>query len=48
VAHFLKERGLELSHEKTQITHIEAGFDLGVTTAFHLPTDGGGSYFSML
>jgi RNA-directed DNA polymerase len=27
VAHFLKERGLELSHEKTQITHIESGFD---------------------
>jgi RNA-directed DNA polymerase len=27
VTHFLKERGLELSHEKTQITHIEAGFD---------------------
>jgi RNA-directed DNA polymerase len=27
VAHFLKERGLELSHEKTQITQIEAGFD---------------------
>jgi RNA-directed DNA polymerase len=27
VAHFLKERGLELSHEKTQITHIEDGFD---------------------
>jgi len=27
VAHFLKERGLELSHEKTQITHIEEGFD---------------------
>ena len=27
VAHFLNERGLELSHEKTQITHIEAGFD---------------------
>jgi len=27
VAHFLKERGLELSHEKTQITHIENGFD---------------------
>src|SRR5271157_6302835 len=23
VAHFLKERGLELSHEKTQITHVE-------------------------
>ena len=27
VAHFLKERGLELSHEKTQITHVEQGFD---------------------
>jgi RNA-directed DNA polymerase len=27
VAHFLKERGLELSHEKTQITHTEDGFD---------------------
>ncbi len=27
VAHFLKGRGLELSHEKTQITHIEQGFD---------------------
>jgi RNA-directed DNA polymerase len=27
VAHFLHERGLELSHEKTGITHIEAGFD---------------------
>jgi RNA-directed DNA polymerase len=27
VAHFLKERGLELSHEKTQITHIQDGFD---------------------
>ena len=27
VAHFLKERGLELSHEKTQITHVEEGFD---------------------
>jgi RNA-directed DNA polymerase len=27
VTHFLKERGLELSHEKTQITHVEAGFD---------------------
>ena len=27
VAHFLKERGLELSHEKTQITHIKDGFD---------------------
>jgi RNA-directed DNA polymerase len=27
VAHFLKERGLELSHEKTPITHAEHGFD---------------------
>jgi RNA-directed DNA polymerase len=27
VEHFLKERGLELSHEKTRITHIEDGFD---------------------
>jgi RNA-directed DNA polymerase len=27
VAHFLKERGLELSHEKTSITPIEDGFD---------------------
>jgi RNA-directed DNA polymerase len=27
VAHFLKERGLELSHEKTGITHVEDGFD---------------------
>jgi RNA-directed DNA polymerase len=27
VAHFLKGRGLELSHEKTRITHVEAGFD---------------------
>jgi RNA-directed DNA polymerase len=27
VAHFLKERGLELSHEKTNITHIDDGFD---------------------
>jgi RNA-directed DNA polymerase len=27
VTHFLKERGLELSHEKTQITHVEEGFD---------------------
>ena len=27
VAHFLKERGLELSHEKTRITHVEDGFD---------------------
>jgi RNA-directed DNA polymerase len=32
VAHFLKERGLELSHEKTRITHITDGFDfLGQT-----------------
>src|SRR5262249_23115999 len=28
VEHFLRERGLELSHEKTRITHIEDGFDL--------------------
>ena len=27
VAHFLKERGLELSHEKTSITHMDDGFD---------------------
>jgi RNA-directed DNA polymerase len=27
VAHFLSERGLELSHEKTRSTHIEDGFD---------------------
>lgn len=27
VAHFLKERGLELSHEKISITHIDDGFD---------------------
>jgi RNA-directed DNA polymerase len=27
VAHFLSKRGLELSHEKTRITHIDAGFD---------------------
>jgi RNA-directed DNA polymerase len=27
VAQFLKERGLELSHEKTRITHMEEGFD---------------------
>jgi len=27
VAHFLQGRGLELSHEKTRITHIEEGFD---------------------
>ena len=27
VAQFLAERGLELSHEKTRITHIEDGFD---------------------
>ena len=32
VEHFLAERGLELSHEKTRITHIRAGFDfLGQT-----------------
>jgi len=27
VTDFLKERGLELSHEKTRITHVEEGFD---------------------
>jgi len=27
VAHFLEGRGLELSHEKTRITHVEEGFD---------------------
>jgi RNA-directed DNA polymerase len=27
VAQFLAERGLELSHEKTRVTHIEDGFD---------------------
>jgi RNA-directed DNA polymerase len=32
VAQFLKERGLELSHEKTRITRVEDGFDfLGQT-----------------
>ncbi len=28
VADFLKDRGLELSHEKTRIAHVEEGFDL--------------------
>ena len=33
VAHFLSERGLELSHEKTSITPLRRGFDfLGQTT----------------
>jgi RNA-directed DNA polymerase len=27
VTHFLNERGLEPSHEKTRITHVEQGFD---------------------
>jgi RNA-directed DNA polymerase len=32
VVHFLQERSLELSHEKTRITHIDDGFDfLGQT-----------------
>jgi RNA-directed DNA polymerase len=32
VEHFLQERGLELSHEKTKLTHIDDGFDfLGQT-----------------
>jgi len=36
VAQFLQERGLELSHEKTRITHSEDGFDfLGQTIRRH-------------
>jgi len=36
VEQFLSERGLELSHEKTRITHIEDGFDfLGQTARLH-------------
>jgi len=36
VVQFLKERGLELSHEKTRITHVEDGFDfLGQTIRRH-------------
>jgi RNA-directed DNA polymerase len=36
VEHFLSERGLELSHEKTRITHIEDGFNfLGQTIRRH-------------
>lgn len=36
VEHFLDERGLELSHEKTRITHVEDGFDfLGQTIRRH-------------
>jgi RNA-directed DNA polymerase len=36
VEQFLSERGLELSHEKTRITHIEDGFDfLGQTIRRH-------------
>jgi RNA-directed DNA polymerase len=36
VEQFLQERGLELSHEKTSITHIEDGFDfLGQTIRRH-------------
>ena len=32
VEHFLRKRGLELSHEKTRITHLDDGFDfLGQT-----------------
>ncbi|SPR07460.1 reverse transcriptase domain-containing protein [Orientia tsutsugamushi] len=27
VKHFLQERGLELSHTKTRIVHIDQGFD---------------------
>jgi len=36
VEQFLQERGLELSHEKTRITHVEDGFDfLGQTIRRH-------------
>ena len=36
MAHFLQERGLELSHEKTRITHSPDGFDfLGQTIRRH-------------
>ena len=36
VEQFLSERGLELSHEKTSITHVEDGFDfLGQTIRRH-------------
>src|SRR5262249_13546110 len=36
VEHFLAQRGLEPSHEKTRITHIEDGFDfLGQTIRRH-------------
>jgi len=36
VAHFLSERGLELSHEKTRITQVRDGFDfLGQTIRRH-------------
>jgi RNA-directed DNA polymerase len=38
VAHFLQERGLELSHEKTRITHIGAGFDFLGQTVRRLPS----------
>jgi RNA-directed DNA polymerase len=38
VAHFLQERGLELSHEKTRITHLEAGFDFLGQTVRRLPS----------
>src|SRR5262249_30451811 len=37
VEHFLKERGLELSHEKTRITSIEDGFDFLGQTLRRLP-----------
>ena len=38
VEHFLSERGLELSHEKTRITHIEDGFDFLGQTVRRFPT----------
>jgi RNA-directed DNA polymerase len=39
VEHFLKERGLELSHEKTRITHIDDGFDFLGQTVRCYPSD---------
>jgi RNA-directed DNA polymerase len=37
VAHFLSERGLELSHEKTSITHMTDGFNFLGQTVRRLP-----------
>ena len=38
VEHFLKERGLELSHEKTRITHSSDGFDFLGQTVRRFPS----------